>query len=92
MKAAETQRAAEARGYAKGYQAGRRKASQDGAAALWLRVFEISLPLFLGKGLEWTQGTKKIVTLDDRVKLAAETADHASREARARGLIGEASK
>lgn len=46
MKAAESTRVAESRGYAKGYQAGRRKASRDGAATLWLRVFEISLPHF----------------------------------------------
>ncbi len=92
MKAAESTRVAESRGYAKGYQAGRRKASRDGAATLWLRVFEISLPHFIGAGISWTQGTKKLTSLPDCVGLAAQTADEALKNARARGLIGEASK
>lgn len=91
MKAAESQRVTEARGYAKGYQAGRRKASQDAAATLWLRVFELSLPHFLQSN-SWTRGEKKLTLLKDRIDLASEAADLACAEARKRGLIGEASK
>lgn len=91
MKAAETARVAESRGYAKGYQAGRRKASQDAGATLWLRVFEVSLPFFLGAN-NWTRGEKKLTLLKDRVDLASEAADLACAEARKRGVIGEASK
>lgn len=91
MKAAESTRVAESRGYAKGYQAGRRKASQDAAATLWLRAFEIALPHFL-ESKTWTRGSKKVDSLTDKVALASEAADLACKEARARGLIGEASK
>ncbi len=91
MKAAETARVAESRGYAKGYQAGRRKASQDAGATLWLRVFEISLPHFLASNT-WTRGEKKLTLLADRIDLASEAADLACKAARQRGMIGEASK
>lgn len=91
MKAGESTRVAESRGYAKGYQVGRRKASQDAAATLWLRAFELALPHFL-ESQTWTRGSKKLTLLSDKVSLASEVADLACKEARARGLIGEASK
>lgn len=49
-------------------------------------------PHFIGAGISWTQGTKKLTSLPDCVGLAAQTADEALKNARARGLIGEASK
>lgn len=88
---ASSERAAESRGYAKGYQSGRRKASQDASATLWLRAFELALPHFLAAN-NWTRGEKKLTLLKDKVALASEAADLACQEARARGLIGEASK
>lgn len=77
---------ADAAAYARGYQAGRRKASQDAAATLWLRTVEVSLPYFLGAN-NWTRGAKKLTTVPDRVSLATEAADRVLEEARARGMI-----
>lgn len=72
--------------YARGYQAGRRKASQDAAATLWLRTVEVSFPYFLGAN-NWARGAKKLTTVAERVSLATEAADRVLEEARARGMI-----
>lgn len=77
---------ADAAAYARGYQAGRRKASQDAAATLWLRTVEVSLPYFLSSDA-WKRGEQKLTKLDDRVSLAAEAADRVLEEARARGIV-----
>ena len=77
---------ADAAAYGRGYQAGRRKASQDAAATLWLRMVEVSLPYFLGAN-NWTRGQKKLTTVEERASLATETADYVLEQARARGMI-----
>lgn len=72
--------------YARGYQAGRRKASQDAAATLWLRTVELSLPYFLSAN-DWTRGAKNLTTVEERVSLATEAADYVLVKARERGMI-----
>lgn len=74
---------AERLGYSKGYQAGKkrkykeetyeqRKRKED---AFWQRAFIAALPAaFAADG--WKRGEKMITRLEDRVRLAAETADH----------------
>lgn len=75
---------AELRGYSKGYAAGKRgkkfaissEAIRAKKNACWNRAFIAALPAaFNAEG--WVRGGKPIKTLDDKMKLAAETADAA---------------
>jgi hypothetical protein len=81
-------KAAELRGYSKGYAAGkRRKQSQINREsrqrkedAFWQRAFLAALPAAFA-AQNWTRGDKPINKLDQRVLLAAETADEALKHA-----------
>lgn len=79
---------AEQRGYGKGYAAGKRRKDQDVSRdafrrkrdAFWQRAFLAALPAaFAAQG--WARGEKPITKLEDRVRLAAETADEAMKHA-----------
>ena len=81
-------KAAEARGYSKGYQAGKRRKSLDISAeqfrvkkdAFWRRAFLAAIPAALS-AQRWTRGGTEIATLPDRISLAAEAADEALKHA-----------
>ena len=73
----------EKRGYSKGYAAGKRhkrNAIRIKRDAFWQRAFLAALPVaFAADG--WKRGDTPINDLDDRVKLAAEVADEAMKQA-----------
>lgn len=80
---------AEHRAYAKGYAAGKRRKQceisqetlQRKKDAFWLRAYLAVLPAAFS-AQNWTRGEqKKITTLTDKVRLAAETADEALKHA-----------
>lgn len=77
-------KAAEHRGYSKGYIAGKKRKHRDISEetrqrkkdAFWQRAFLAALPAaFAAQG--WSRGEKPITDLKGRVRLAAETADEA---------------
>lgn len=74
---------AEQLGYSKGYQAGKKRKYKVETYeqrnrkenAFWQRAFIAALPAaFAAEG--WSRGEKQITALEDRVRLAADTADH----------------
>ncbi|WP_156509277.1 hypothetical protein [Ralstonia mannitolilytica] len=78
---------AEARGYKRGYQAGRRKQQSEALVARLERekrafrdrAFLAALPAaFAAQG--WVRGEKSINTLEERVRLAWETAEAALKQ------------
>ena len=73
-------KAAEKRGYAKGYATGR-KDRQDVRNEFWRAAYLAALPAFLDANCAWTQGDKKLTTLPDRVDLAKQAADGALEKA-----------
>lgn len=89
MMAKDELKAAEQRGYAKGYAAGqRRKAAlsernkhRREELAFWDRAFLSVAPYFAGCAA-WTKGDKQLSSLDDRVELAANFANKAIKKRR----------
>lgn len=69
-------RAAEARGYAKGYTAGQRRAQKASDKLFWQQAFCAALNGFV-QCHDWTQGEKKFTLLNDRVELARQAANEA---------------
>lgn len=82
-------KAAELRGYSKGYAAGKRKkvrevsneTRQRKEDAFWQRAFIAALPAIFGGGQEWKRGDKPIASVPDRLRLVAEVADEAVKRA-----------
>lgn len=72
-------KAAEQRGYAKGYAAGKRRndGEKDGIADFWQRTFLTVLPTLLN-GKTWEMDGVKVVTMEDRVELARRAANAAA--------------
>lgn len=83
-------KAAEARGYRKGYATGKKRLAKDQRQeaiykkrqAFWQRAFLAALPAAL-EGQGWSRRGVAITTLKDRVRLAEEIADEALEVARA---------
>ena len=75
------------RGYSKGYQAGKRNVAKSRSyeherrerQAFYDRAFLAALP-FAMEQEGWTRGNKKINTLEDRIRLASETAHDALKQ------------
>lgn len=82
---------AEARGYAKGYTAGKRRKAADVAnerqrareQALWQRAMLVAIPFAMQQS-DWKRGQTRITTIEDRMRLAAEVADEALGKAKDR--------
>ena len=77
-------KAAERRGYSKGYVAGKKRKERNISEetrqrkkdVFWQRAFVAALPAaFAAQG--WSRGETPITSLKERVRLAAETADEA---------------
>lgn len=85
-------KAAEKRGYAKGYVAGRRRQHKDRQArnlgaredAFWRQAFVAALPACINAN-GWMAGDKPINNLNERTKLAHDFANEALRLARLQG-------
>jgi len=77
-------KAAEQRGYSRGYIAGRKRKAREISrenqmrkkSAFWQRAFLAALPVAMTRD-NWTRGDKPITTVADRTKLATEIADEA---------------
>lgn len=71
-------KAAEQRGYNKGYAAGRRrKNEEDGSGAeFWQQAFLTVLPALLD-GHTWEMDGNKVVSMEDRIELARRAANAA---------------
>lgn len=73
-------RAAESRGYAKGYTAGQRRAQKASDKLFWQQAFCAALNGFIQSD-GWSQGEKRFTHLNDRVELARRAANEALRVA-----------
>lgn len=71
-------KAAEQRGYAKGYAAGKRRKEDEegGHAEFWQQAFLTVLPRLLN-GHTWEMDGRKVVSMEDRVELARRAANAA---------------
>jgi hypothetical protein len=71
-------KAAEQRGYAKGYAAGKRRRHEEEGdnAEFWQQAFLTVLPRLLN-GHTWEMDGKKVVTMEERVELARRAANAA---------------
>lgn len=79
-------RTAEARGYAKGYTAGQRRAQKASDKLFWQQAFYAALNGFI-QSPNWTQGEKRFTQLPDRVELARQAANESLRVATKEGKV-----
>jgi hypothetical protein len=83
-------KAAEQRGYSRGYAAGRKREARVNIAqdrdAYWRRLFAAALPPSV-EVQGWARGKNPITSLDDRIRLAGDFADAALSEALRRNRI-----
>lgn len=79
-------RAAEARGYTRGYNAGRRRGQKASDKLFWQQAFYAALNGFIQND-GWSQGEKRFTKLHDRVELARQAANEALRVATKEGKV-----